>query len=122
MNALRPIALLTVMAGAAGSFALMLRVGQRNNSLTLLLLFTLWVLSPFAVLAGANVTSRTWPRRTQNALNLLILSVTVVSLLGYGIVAFGTRISKPASVFLLIPLASWVAIGILRLSVRRRVP
>ena len=50
---LRTAALTAVLAGAVGSVGLMLYVGRRNHSRVLLVLFALWVLSPFAALGWA---------------------------------------------------------------------
>jgi len=121
MNATR----LAVIAGAAGSVAIMLRVGHRNDStipLILLVLFTGWVLSPFVALL---LVERVRPRRpplTQMALRRLMLIVTLGSLAIYGYVALSPPRPKPASVFLLVPLGSWLLMGIVLVitAVRRR--
>ena len=47
-------ALIAVVVGAAGSVGLLLRAGQRTPRL-LLVLMTIWVLSPFIALVWANV-------------------------------------------------------------------
>ena len=51
---LRVVALIAVVAGSLGSLGLMLRAGQRSPRL-LLVLFTIWVLSPFVALVWANM-------------------------------------------------------------------
>ncbi|HEX7198860.1 MAG TPA: hypothetical protein VF213_05265, partial [Dongiaceae bacterium] len=50
---LRRAALIAALAGAAGSLGLMHRAGHRNPSRLLVLLFALWVLSPFTALVWA---------------------------------------------------------------------
>jgi uncharacterized membrane protein YgdD (TMEM256/DUF423 family) len=58
---LRTTALIALLIGAAGSFALMLYAG-RNAPRFLVVLFTIWDLSPFVALALADVLSRRWTR------------------------------------------------------------
>ena len=107
-----------VLAGAAGSFALMLRVGHRNPSVVLMVLFSIWVLSPFAALIFAGRASKSWPVLAQNALLAVTLFVTLGSLAIYADVAFGTPWAKPASGFLMVPLVSWALIAIVILTAR----
>src|SRR5947208_17068355 len=57
---LRTVALFALVAGAGGTEALMLHVGNRNPSYLLLGLFTIWDLSPFAALALAYMISKCW--------------------------------------------------------------
>jgi hypothetical protein len=47
LGLLRAVAIIAVLAGAGGSIGMTLRVGHRNNSRVLLVLFGIWVLSPF---------------------------------------------------------------------------
>ena len=54
LGLLHAAALIALPAGAVGSVGLLLRAGQRNNSRLLLVLFTIWVLSPFLALASAD--------------------------------------------------------------------
>lgn len=108
LRLLRTVALIAVVAGAAGSVGLMLRVGHRNPSSVLMVLFAIWVLSPFMALGLTDVISKPWSSLTRATLYGLMLIVTLGSLLIYGNVAFGPPRSKPASVFLLVPLASWL--------------
>ena len=61
LGLLRATALIAVVAGAGGSIAFMLRVGQRNQSRLLLLVFAIWVLAPFLTLWMANTLAKRWP-------------------------------------------------------------
>ncbi|MBV9033026.1 MAG: hypothetical protein JO182_00935, partial [Acidobacteriaceae bacterium] len=70
--------LLAALAGAAGSVGLMLRVGHRNHSQTLLTLFTIWVLSPFVALVWAHVVSKRWSVPTRATVYSLMLILTPV--------------------------------------------
>lgn len=91
LRQLRTVALIAVVAGAAGSVALMLRVGHRNQSSILMVLFAIWVLSPFMALGLTDVISKPWSSLTRATSYGLMLIVTLGSLLLYGNVAFGRR-------------------------------
>ena len=111
-NALHKIALVLLFAGAAGSVGLMLRTGHNNKSVLLLALFTGWVLSPFIGLLVAGRPSGRWSLFMRSTYYIiLVLVLTLGSLIGYsGILSPpGT---KPAFVFLFIPLVSWILIAI----------
>ena len=108
LRPLRIAALIAVVAGAAGSFGLMLHVGRRNNSHVLLVLFTIWDLSPFIALILADIVSKGWPVLTRTSLYSGMLIITLGSLAIYADVAFGPPRPQPAFMFLVVPLASWV--------------
>ena len=107
----RKIALLMILIGAAGSLYFVLRAGHRNHSILLVLLFIFWVLSPFMALLVASVVSNRWSAITRSALYVLIFLLPVGSLFFYSgtWVVSGTR---PAFVFLVVPLVSWLLMGI----------
>ena len=107
---------IALAAGAAGSVGMMLRVGHRNEASIpgiLVAFFTGWVASPFIALALADSVASRWAAPTRSALRALILIVPVASLLIYGYVASSPPRPKPAAVFLLVPLGSWVLMAIL---------
>ena len=108
LGLLRAMALTAVGAGAGGAVASMLWVGRRNPSRVLLVLFAIWVLSPFVALVLANVVSWRWSALTRAALYSVILILTVGSLAIYGNVAFSPPGPKPAFMFLVVPLGSWL--------------
>ena len=112
LGLLRAVAMIAVLAGAGGSIGLTLRVGHRNNSRLLLVLFCTWVLSPFIALVWANLVSKRWPILARATLYSVMLVLTLGSLAIYGEVAFGPPRAKPAFVFLVVPLASWLLIAI----------
>ena len=112
LGPLRVVAMIAVLAGAAASIGFTLRVGHRNNSRVLLVLFGTWVLSPFIALVWANVVSKRWPALARTTLYTVMLVLTLGSLAIYGDVAFGPPRAKPAFVFLVVPLASWLLIAI----------
>lgn len=110
---LRPAAFITLLACTGGSVGLTLYMGRRNDSIILPILFVSWVLSPFIVLLVANLISNRWPIPTRTTLYSATLVVALASLALYGGVAFGPPMAKPAAVFLLVPLASWLLIVII---------
>jgi len=103
----RRAALIVVLAGAVGSLGFLLREG-RHAPRFLLVLFVLWVLSPFMALVWANLVSKRWSVATQATLYIVMLVITVGSLSIYGAVALRLSRAKPAAVFLVVPLASWL--------------
>ena len=112
LGLLRAAALIAVLAGAVGSFGLMLHAGRRNDSRILLVLFTIWVLSPFVALVLADVVSKRWSVLTRATLHSVMLVLTLASLAIYGDVALGPPRAKPAFVFVVVPPASWLLIAI----------
>jgi hypothetical protein len=107
------VAAIIAVAGAVCSLVLMLRVGHRNNSLLLMTLFAIWVLSPFVALLVASLALKRSPL-------ILSLILALGSLIVYGDVAFGPPWAKPASAFLLVPLVSWLPIAIAAIASLRR--
>jgi len=122
LGVLGAAALVAVVAGSAGSLGLLFRAGRRTPRV-LLLLFVLWVLSPFTALAWANLASKHWSGVTRATLYGVMLVLTVGSLAIYGVVVLGPPRAKPAAVFLLVPLAAWlvttIAVSIAALASRR---
>lgn len=112
INPLRAAAVIAVLAGAAGSFVLMLLAGRHQNSLILLALFAIWVLSPFVALVIADRVSKHWSDLTRMTLDIVMLVLPLGSLAIYGKVALGPPRAQPAFFFLVVPLASWLLIAI----------
>jgi hypothetical protein len=109
---LRAAALVAVLVGAAGSVSLMLHVGRRKHSPRLLLvLFAIWLLSPFAALVLAHVISKRWSVLTRATLYSVMLVLTLGSLAIYGDVALGPLSAKTVPVFVIVPAASWLLIA-----------
>jgi hypothetical protein len=112
LSVLRAAALIALPAGAAGSIGFMLRAGHRNPSRVLLILFAIWVLSPFVALIFATIISKDWSVLTRTTLYGVMLVITVSSLAIYGDVALGPPRAKTAFAFVAVPPASWLLIGI----------
>ena len=106
LEPLRTTALIAMLAGAAGSIALLLRAGQRNNSRLLMVLMTIWVLSPFVALLCASAVSKRWRVSTRTTLHSLMLVVAPGSLVIYGLDAVKPLNEKAAFVFVVVPLVS----------------
>jgi hypothetical protein len=104
---LRAVALVAVVIGATGSIGLMLYVGRHNPSRMLLVLFAIWVLSPFVGLVLAARRSQRWLVAARERVHVVMLIVTLGSLAIYWQVAFGPPRPRPAATFLMVPLASW---------------
>jgi hypothetical protein len=106
------VALIAVVAGAAGSIALMLRASQHPPRF-LLVLFTIWVLSPFVALGWANLVSMRWSVVTRSTLHVVTLVLTLGSLAIYGnVLVVAPSGSPPAFVFVAVPPASWLLLTI----------
>jgi hypothetical protein len=102
---------IAVLVGGVGSVALMFRAGYRgrgNPPPLLMVLFTFWVLSPFAALAWAGAVSRRWSALTRMALQVVTLFVALVSLGIYGYFALGPERAQVAPPFVLVPPLSWL--------------
>lgn len=80
---LRSVSFLALILGAAGSLFYMFRAGQQTPRL-LLILFIIWVLSPFAVLLWARQVSRDWAIVTQWTLYWVTLIISGTSPVIYG--------------------------------------
>lgn len=91
-----------------GSLGLTLHAGNRGQSSVLMLLFVLWVLSPFVGLAMADRASTRWTTNTRATLYVVTVIVAVGSLALYGGIVPMPRGAKTAAVFLLAPLGSWL--------------
>jgi len=111
LSLLRMVALGMVIAGAGGSLVLVLRTGRNNNSVLLISLFVIWVLSPFVALVVAHVISNRWTFISRVTLYSLMIVVTLVSLVSYS-GALSPRGTKPAFVFLVVPLLSWILLAV----------
>lgn len=105
------MALIAVVAGAVGSVSLMLRADQRTPRF-LLVLFLIWVLSPFVALAWANVVSKRWTVLTRAALYCVTLVITLGSLAFYGELVLPPPGSPRAFVFVAVPPVSWLLMTI----------
>jgi len=106
-SVLRTAALIALPVGAIGSLAFMLRVGHHNPSRILMILFSVWVLAPFAAL----ILSMRWAAFSRTPLYIVMLVIALGSPAIYGYVAFGPPRAQPAFAFLVVPFVSWLLIA-----------
>jgi len=108
LSQLRTIAMAVLIAGALASLFFLFH-GHKNRSFLLASFFVGWVLSPYAALIIANIVSERWQFIRRISFYSLVYLITICSLVGYsGLLSpAGT---KPAAVFLVVPLFSWLFI------------
>ena len=83
ISVLRATSIIALAVGATGSLFFMFRAGQQTPRL-LLILFTIWVLAPFAALLWAARASKRWSALTRGTLYYVTLIVALSSLAIYG--------------------------------------
>jgi hypothetical protein len=112
MNGRRSSALFSLLVGSAVSLALMLWVGRHSSSIVLMLLFTVWVASPFAGMLFVHRSAKNWPLVRQNVTYNQIRIISVGSALIYIGTVNIRQLSKPAGPFLAVPIASWLLMAL----------
>lgn len=117
-NSLRRVALVALAVSAAGSVGSMLVVGHRAP-IFLMVLFFGWVLAPFAALAWACRTSARWAEQARARVDWVTIVVALGSLALYADVVLRPPAASPASIFLLVPVGSWLLMAIAFISARR---
>lgn len=126
LGLLRTAALFAVLSGAVGSVGFTLRAGQRNPSRFLIVLFVIWVLSPFVALVFLNFISKDWSVITRATVYSVTLVLSLASLAIYGRVALGPPRAKTAFVFVVVPPLSWLvmplAVSVAAFVSRKRSP
>lgn len=115
---LRTFAWIVMLLGIIGSLYFMFNTGRNQNSIVLIALFTAWLLSPFAGLFVATKISARWPLAVRSSIYWLMIGLTFASLVAYSGVLMPTG-TKPAFIFLVAPLASWIIILIVILITRK---
>ncbi len=109
---LRSTAWMSLVLGAAGTAAFMLYAGKRVGAPSILMvLFTIWVVSPFALLALVHTLSKRWADVTRATVYGVTPIVSAASLAIYGVTAFGSARPKTA-IFVLVAPLSWLLIVI----------
>ena len=120
---LRVAGLIALMAGSAGSVGFLLHASQQTPQF-LLVLFVIWVLSPFAVLVLADRISKRWSFTTRATLYCTMLVVAVGALAFYLDDALRQPWAKPAVVYVMVPPSAWllsaIALSIAALISRKR--
>ena len=111
LDAKRKRARILVLPCAVISLGLVLWVGRHNHSGLLVLMFALWVASPFAGLISLHRISKRWAASRQQSTYALIHVIGLASVAIYAAVAFLMHLAKPAAPFLAIPAATWMVIA-----------
>src|SRR5947207_8703900 len=104
---LRLTALIALVIGAVGSIGLWIHAA-RHPPLAIIVLFVIWVLSPFVLLGISHAVAKRWAPGTQTALYLVTLVVSLGSILIYADDAIAHRTAHPAAVYVVVPAAAWV--------------
>lgn len=102
-----PVLRAITLIGAISSVAFTIYTGRHNASHLLILIFVVWVLSPFAAL----LWTRRWPA--------IMLAIPLCSIAIYAYIALGPPRPQIAFTFLIVPAASWLAIAIAAFLTRR---
>lgn len=110
LGLLHVMALIALVAGAAGSLGLMLLAG--HPPVLLLVLFAIWVLSPFMAVLLTDILSRRWSVTMRTTLHCVVLVLSLSSLAIYGYFVLRPRETTPTFVFLIVPLGSWLLVAI----------
>ena len=110
------------LIGAGGSVGLMLAARQQAPY-SLVALFVIWVLAPFAALLLGNKLSKRWPAIVRVTLYVATLVVSVISPAIYGYFILWPRQSTPAAPFVLVPpvtgLFSVIAVALAAIAAHR---
>ncbi len=111
---LRTVALIAAVVGGAGSVTFLLQAGSRNSALILLVvLFSIWVLSPFIVLLWAIFRSTRFPETTRSTLYGATIGLAFASLAIYSRLIDVKPAGSPNTfLFVAVPPASWAVIAI----------
>ena len=112
INGRRSSALFSLLVGAVISLGLMLWVGRHDSSIVMMLLFTVWVASPFAGMALVLRSAKRWPHVRQNVTYNQIRFISLGSALIYFSTVDVKQLAKPAGPFLAVPVASWLLMGL----------
>ncbi len=111
LGLLRVTALGALVAGALGSFVLLFQASRSRPPL-LMVLFVLWVSSPFLGFLVASMASKRWSVAIRTTLYVAILVVALGSPAVYASDALRPRRTQAAFVYIVVPLASWVLIAL----------
>jgi hypothetical protein len=108
---LRHAGLIALWIGAAGSIYFFFRAGRHPPPL-LIVLFLVWILSPFVALGAVARISKRWSILTRTTLSVVMIVVTIGTLAVYADDAISHRTTHPAAVYVMVAPASWLLIAI----------
>jgi uncharacterized membrane protein len=123
---LQPLAQTAAVIGAVGAVALTLYAGRNNGLPLLMILMSGWVFAPFfgyAVIRKIAGRRSSFPLASLDGV-VIVMAVVALAIYAQNVVHLPT--SKPAAVFVAVPIASWVVmlivVVIASFIARREVP
>jgi hypothetical protein len=102
--------MIVALASAAGSLGFLFHASRSRPPL-LMLIFVVWVVTPFAGLMAADSRSSGWPMAARVTLYRLMLLVGLGSLALYGQDALWPRRTQAAFLYLIVPPVSCILIA-----------
>jgi hypothetical protein len=115
------LALVMVFGCAAGSFILVLTAGKQNHSFLLRAIFLVWVLLPFVAMVVVFLISGQWARAARKNACWLIFLLSLGSLFAY-MKLQGVAGTRPAVIFMVIPVLSSALLVFISLSLAKNRP
>jgi hypothetical protein len=112
---MRSVTGVLVLLCALGSVAFTLYAGQHNRSIVLVVMFALWVGLPFVGIVGVLRRGDRGSRRTTRTTALILSFASLAIYAMFALHPLGHRAAAP---FLVVPLASWIVLGVLHLRAR----
>lgn len=109
LSLMRSLSHIAVLIAAVGSLDFMYNGSNHQKSIILLLLFTGWVILPFAGLLVLDTIAKSWSSKARNQLYWFIFVMSVASLIAYSGVLLPSG-TKTAFIFLVAPVISWLII------------
>ena len=108
---MRITALVTLLAGAAGSLGYLFRFNQGKQPL-LFVTFIGWVLAPFVALIVADMRARHWAPGVRTTLYAVMVAVAAGSVAAYAVDASRQPHPQGAFAFTIVPPATWLLAGL----------
>ena len=109
---LRRGAVIAIVFGATGCVALFLRASEHPPPV-LVVLFILWLISPFVLLGWMHAASARWASATQTTLHVVTLAIALASLAIYsGLLRITSAGAPRAAPFVVTAPASWLLIAV----------
>ena len=108
---MRTASLVAIAVGAAGAVVFFVRAADHPPPI-LIVLFIVWLISPFVLLGWMHVASTRWSASTQTALHGVTIVIALASLAIYGnLIAVTPAGSPKAAPFVVVAPASWLVIA-----------
>jgi hypothetical protein len=115
----RLAAITALSLGAIGSLLLMARMGQRQQSVLVIVLFVIWDAAPFALLGLAVRASRGSNARLRAAVYAVSIAVSIASTGAYLVDTIGPSHPQAAFMYVIVPPIAVVVAGIVLLTAHR---